>query len=511
MAVALMSFVVAFTAMKFLSTKMMNKEEVKLVKDSIDAIFGVVSLPLSVKAALVAVACIPLLAAAVMLSATMLGFLVVYTAAEQIRDKQDKVDISAVMKPVEHLIGIMATAAEGLKDMSLEAAISFAIMMKSTLDAAKMIVDMIEDLASPQMVNMIPVAQKNFMQILRDFFGFSVDGENVSVVYGSDSGPTLMGVLKGVSSAGELSEGQLRAVQALVPLTQSLDAIIDVIIKIQQAEDPTAAIAQLFKIQQFIVELTNFAKGFSGGFLGFGDDRKSIDVARESIDKMMPLLDSIQALGDKIKELGEGSGVITSFNDLGQSFVTLNDSVVSSTATMTSSIKQFAQSFDGLRQAFISLNSPTTGLTRAISDLGKTLGGLSSPMNRVNVATSDLGKFESAVKRVGRTLKDFTKENQSFFGGFAQIGAGVMSFVNDAMNFTSRGSSEPQGMSKSGGSNALDDPFRVTTNTIEPISKMLEKIQRDVEFIRRVQFGEDIAELKAQSGEYDTQTGVRQQ
>jgi hypothetical protein len=124
-------------------------------------------------------------------------------------------------------------------------------------------------------------------------------------------------------------------------------------------------------------------------------------------------------------------------------------------------------------------------------------------MNRVNVATSDLGKFESAVKRVGRTLKDFTKENKSFFGGFAQIGAGVMSFVNDAMNFTSRGSSEPQGMSKSGGSNALNDPFRVTTTTIDPLRQALDKIQRDVEFIRRAQFGEDIAELKAEAGGYE--------
>ena len=221
-----------------------------------------------------------------------------FEVAIEIYEKSKQYDVEELMKPTIDLIYKISGIAKNLEGVSLESAIAFKIILDATLGGIERIVAMMDALADPKMLEKIPPAVKAFEKIIQDFFGIDPDRAQWNGQY-----LTLLGLMKAIDKTGtSLSEGQLRAAQALVPLTEALGNITDMIIKLQETDvDP--GIASLKKMFPFMIELTNFSNIFSGGGWFSTSSEEQFDIANKSIQAMMPMIDSIVILTDKVSPL----------------------------------------------------------------------------------------------------------------------------------------------------------------------------------------------------------------
>jgi len=297
--VLLLAIFIALTLTLLLAmavTKLVEKIDAPKMREGILQLFDVVMNPkLIFKAIMVAITAGPILVASVMLLLIFSAIAGAYKAISKLKEFQDKApDPTMVFAAVEQLADIAKKASEKMEGSSKKALNLFKIGIGAITEAIALIVDTIikigREFTGPKGQENLALATEGLDTILTKFFGVS-DGEPAE--------GSLMAIFSGMP---KISKGQLRATEALVPLTQAIDQITDTVIKVANVGTETdipGALNILDQIKDFVAGLQKFAEGFSGGFFGIGDSSKKVKAAVKATDEMLPLIDNLEKIGNK--------------------------------------------------------------------------------------------------------------------------------------------------------------------------------------------------------------------
>jgi hypothetical protein len=240
--------------------------------------------------------------------------LVIFRAITTVEDKmtelKDKgVEFSTLMDPFKQIFVCVADAAEGFSGMSKKAAQSMAIaivpMTQAIDNLAHTVVYLADFALDPQMEEKMDAAKMMFARILTDFFGAGGEPAEGTVLHMMNN---MQGVGKDVG----------RAAEALVPVTEAIGNVTDIIIKTAEMEDPATGIAKLREVVGFCSELNTFAASFTGeadGLIGKGltvligkqDSVTKFNTAKESIDAMGPMIEAIKNVVNGIGQMEDTS------------------------------------------------------------------------------------------------------------------------------------------------------------------------------------------------------------
>jgi hypothetical protein len=449
-----------------------DEEKIKAFINQVKFTMNQFGLGMAVTAAKSIVGAAAALASSVLIAGVFFAASKTFDIAIDVYNKTKEYDVDELMKPSIDLIHKISTIGQELKGVSMESALAFAVILDSTLGAMERIVEMIDALADPRMVEMIPPAQESFKQILHGFFGVDPNAG------GWTGDPlTLLGLMKTLEIAGvELSEGQLRAAEAMVPLTAALGTITDIIVKLQGVDvvAGTEAIRQMFPLLE---ELNSFASIFKGKksetggvfgkigawAFGEGDSASQFQTAADSMKAMHPMIDEIQALIDKVSPMQGAApeGVLA----------------IQESMELISQISEFADMFRSEKQAFWSTKvdsqkqlevatasvkkmiplleeignlvdvSVAVGVEGSFPDFGASVRvniiepllelertnsviqvfsqsmkeNVVKPMMELEGTVKRVELFEKSMQRLSSTLKDFVKSNKSVLGGTETI------------------------------------------------------------------------------------------
>jgi len=351
----------------------LGKEDYNNIRDNILALFGIVSLKLAAAALKVMIVGAPILIASVMMLTIFASIAGAYAAIKKLKEYQDDApDPSGVFQAVSLLASIIKDASEKTEGASIFALAKFKIGIGAITEAIALIVDTIIKLAkfsrdNPEGQALLESAQESLGEILNKFFGV---GPN----------PSDFSILKVFESMPEISKSQLRATQALVPLTEAIDQITDTILKVVNIENIDLGISNIKMIASFITDLQNFANGFSSGFFGLGDSSSKVKAATKSTGEMIPLIDNLATIANKASE----------FENIK---LNIEECIVAPLLQLEKPISKLTE----VRRAVGELNSELSKLTKDNKDTLKSLGqiGNSTP----SAISSVLGKISGFFKK----------------------------------------------------------------------------------------------------------------
>jgi hypothetical protein len=368
-AVMLLAIFVALTvtiALAILVTKLSDKLDAPKIRDKIFELFDVVAnKKLVIEALKIILVAAPVLAASVMLLGIFSAIAGTYVAIGKIAEVQDKVDPQPIFAAVDQLMDIVAAASESMKDKSILALAKFKLGIGAVTEAVATIVDVIIKLSDPNIIKQIPDATKNLRTIMDEFFG----------VEGTTPKPgSVMAVLQGV---GSLSKGQLRAAEALVPLTEAISNITDVIIKVStiKKEDIDIGIANLGSMGSFTDNISDFT------------DKKlpkanKLKDATKSLDALSLLLDSLTDVSTKASGLSEIK-------------LNLQENIVAPLMELDPAIK----SLKAVKDEIKGLNSELSKLTKDNKDTIKGISGIGQANSKgLSAFRTELASFAKKGK-----------------------------------------------------------------------------------------------------------------
>jgi hypothetical protein len=225
----------------------------------------------------------------------------------------------------------------------------------------------------------------------------------------------------------DISSGQARAIAALVPVTEAIANITNVVKGLDDVEDIERKIEVIRSVANFVRELTSFSRIFQeGGWFGLQkSSSEQFEIARKSIDDMVPMIEALIRLTGTVKRLeraeggdseGEGSYTVGVFSRIGNSI-----------------------QYD-----------------------------LLTPLLRLREGVENLNYLEKAVQRVDSAMKSLTKNNSRFFIGFNQMEKTAQMMINMA-GLGSGGSAEGifDSSSQSSGGVAVGDPSLEMPKTVK--------------------------------------------
>jgi hypothetical protein len=428
LSVALIVFSVALNEVMKLDL-VENKE---LVLGSLDVIAEIImkAAGLGAKSALAMIGLVPFTAACLLLGVSLLPFTLVLQGLIDIRKKmiEEKVTTEEVLKPIELLLQAVGNLAQNMKGVSLEAAAAFAIIMDATLGSVETILGMMDALIDVAKSGKVEEAKPAFQDIIQHFFG-------IDPTTGQFSGDplTLLGLLDSISKMGvELSEGQARAIAALVPLTESLDTITNMISKLEgvDVEAGVTAIGSMIPLMENLVGFADYMGGQSGDGGGF---------------------------------FGKIAGKLTG---------TLEDKFKAATKMLQvgGPMDEMMQAINGLIDVIspIQAKVETVTASTALQDFGKLFAeDIVKPMENLDKATTNIQNFETSIRKLSGTLKDFVSNNKNVLKETGGILSGAASLAQKAGD----------ALSKMGGAKGSDKGSSTEKSPME-------QIQEDVKAIR---------------------------
>jgi len=406
-----------------------------------------------------------------------------FDIAIDIYKKTREYDVDELMKPSIDLIHKIASIGKNLKGVSLESAEAFKVILDATLGAMERIVAMMDALADPKMKEKIPPAQEAFRMILDKFFG--VDPKK-----GGWTGDplTLIGLMRAIAKSGvEITDGQKRAAEALVPLTQALGNITDMIVKLQ-AVDVDAGVASIRKMLPFMTELTRFATIFkSDGMFRTGSEEQ-FAIAKKSIDSMIPMIDSIQVLVDKVSPLKgaseEGAEAVRQSMKLITEITRFAEQFKAGGWFTKSSSEQFKVAKDSI-DAMMPLLASVDRLAQTASRIeyegsfpqfGETIKvNVIDSLVELDEAIRRVESFDASMKRLNTTLKAFVKDNQDAIrGGNGFLDKAAQFAINVKNAVTAKiGGTPTAGAAGAAGATGGKDPIDSIAKNVSAIAKKM--------------------------------------
>ena len=317
--------------------------------------------------------------------------------------QEDPEALDRVMPRIKELMKMVSSTASEMKGMSLEAAIAFKVILDATLGGVERIMGMMDALADPKILQKMDKAKIGFDAIVSKFFG-------VNPVTGlwNEEPLTLIGLVNTIGkSVDGMSEGQLRAAQAMVPLTEALSTISDMIIKIQGVDTETG-VAAIKSMIPLLEELANFATIFkgksseSGGvfgkigakLFGEGDSASQYDIAAKSMEAMHPMIDAIEKIMNKVSTFK--SAAPDAIEGVRQSI------------DLLSALSDFAGSFKGEKAG-------------AMGVIGAALFGKSDTKSTIDVAISSMESMTGMID----TMQDVITRASALQGKALQAANGI--------------------------------------------------------------------------------------
>jgi hypothetical protein len=308
---------VAFALALALNKMKLKPEDVKAIREAIYSLYDIFGIGLMLKSLKVMIVALPVLGAAVMIMGIMVALVVAYKSIEKLDEMQDRVDPKVVIDSVMSLMDIMKQASEAAKGMSIKTAIAFAITLKSITEAIDSMVDVIIKLDyfnTPDGEEKLKSALLSLHKVIDEFFLDKTNG--------------VLGIFDKLE--GGISKSELRAAEALAPITEAISNITDVIIKLNNIENIDQGIANTRKVAEFVKELIILASGFTpepkgvlgaiGGFL-LGDTEDSIKSGTKVVKLLPELIDELAKLNDSVQG-------ITNISEASQNVLDLSDFVL---------------------------------------------------------------------------------------------------------------------------------------------------------------------------------------
>jgi hypothetical protein len=297
----LISLTIAFAFASILAGQKLEQDQIKKIGANTLTLFGIFGIMLFLNALKVIVFAAPVLAAAVMIMVITASLVAAYKSIQKLDELQGQVDPKPVINAVKELMQIIKDAGTYMKGMSKEAAEAFSITLGSIIGAIDSMVDIIIKLSyfeTEEGHKLLEKAMKSLTMVINDFFL----GEN----------DETKGVINILGKLGGISSGKLRAAQALEPITEALDNITDVIIKLNGMTDISQGITRTREVMEFINEIIKLAsaftpepKGIVGAVRGFfvGNTADSLEAGLEVMQKIPELLDAVSIINDSIANI----------------------------------------------------------------------------------------------------------------------------------------------------------------------------------------------------------------
>jgi hypothetical protein len=397
--VGMLAFSLALVTMKLVAAIAPTEERRNFVIQSIKDVFGMFGIGLAIAAGKVIITGALVLVASIMLMGIFAAFALVFKNIKTISQLAEEVDINLVIGPMKLILKMMSDASKDMQGTSLETALAFAVTLNSVMGGLNSLTDIIIKLAEFD-DSMIPAAQEKFQTILKDFFGVDTDG---NVIFDNNGQPTLMGLMNTISQIRGITPDQANTASALVPITQSMSSIADVIIKLSGMGDIESSIGKLISISELMAQLMKFASTFKKGGVFSASTGEELDLARDVIDQhMMGLVDSIAGLG---RRLGSGEG---------------EEAAADQVMGVANAIR---------RNLITAINQLDTTLPLMQVFKEEFEINILEPLNELSWGARQLDKVEAGLRRVNTAMKEFTKENSGFFAGFARMGEKIASLI----------------------------------------------------------------------------------
>jgi hypothetical protein len=322
-----------------------------------------------------------------------------FDIAIEVYEKTKKYDGIDLMGPMLDLINKISASAKEMEGVSIESAVAFAIILDATLGGMERIMAMMDALADPGMKAKIPKAQVGFRDILEGFFGITEEGT------WNGSAFTLIGLTNVIGTALDgISEAQLRAAQAIVPLTEAIGNIAEMIVMlsgVQGIDTAISALSQMIPLLEEIVRFSDFFRDEKKGFLGIGGKKSSADQFALASQSM---------IGDGSD--GPGGGMVGMIMSLKKVIDAVSD--VQAPEISLASFGPFLQ--DSIITPLLDLNGAEVHM--AIDDFGSMIkDGIVSPALKLDRAEERIESFGNSMKKLNKTLKEFVKEGNGALDG----------------------------------------------------------------------------------------------
>jgi hypothetical protein len=233
----------------------------------------------------------------------------IFEDAYELKDivKDGREAIEFIMGQATILIEVTAKASKDLQGLSLEAALGFAVILKSITDSIDSIVSTMKEIQGIKKSDM-DAATDNLSRVLAEFFGIP------SGQYDKGAGS----ILEVFSQVQGIDSSKLMLAVALEPLTASIKNITEAIVTIKDLDKSQidAAIVSLTAIKDFIAKhLVTFIDVFdTGGILGglFKDDpakkaQTGADTINALANSVIPAMTNIVGGLNGLTELGAGT------------------------------------------------------------------------------------------------------------------------------------------------------------------------------------------------------------
>jgi hypothetical protein len=284
-----------------------GKIDVKGVQDKILELYKIINFRLIAASIVVTIAAVPVLAAAVMMLAIFASIAGAYVAIKKLEEiQQDAPDPQVVFNAVARLADLIKDVSDRTKGSSIIALAAFKIGMGAVIEAIAMIVDTIikinREFGGDNGKTLIENATKNLNYVVAQMFGIDMPGAAAG-----EGG--LIKVFDKIKKG--MSKDQLRAAEALVPITEAIDNIADVVIKMNNLGNIDQGIANTKKLAEFVGELIVLASGFTSepkgilsgigaSLFGKGSTADQIKAASETVALLPDLMDQLVNLNDSV-------------------------------------------------------------------------------------------------------------------------------------------------------------------------------------------------------------------
>jgi hypothetical protein len=320
----------------------MDKTKSEKLKEDILALYSIVgSKTLIAKSLLITVAAIPILAASLTLMGIFGGIVSAYKSIKEIREIQGNIDPEPVFTAVDRLMDIVLEISTTMKGKSEKALKLFKIGVGAVTEAVGNIVDVIIKMADPKIIEYIPEARSQLTMIMNEFFGFT------------DKEPKPGSIMYVLENIKKIGLGKAMAAKALVPITESIQNIVDVVVTLSEMSSSVimGGISNLNSIGEFSVNL--------GSFMG------KIPNTRSVVERTQ----SIKAMTTMVGELSNLTGKAANLKDIRTN---LQENILEPILKLDPAVKML----DSLKSAAHGLNEELKKMTAENKEAFSTLAGL---------------------------------------------------------------------------------------------------------------------------------------